>query len=117
MLTGDTPGAVLMYGKVAELRTSLTYINDRIQGIGIDPHEDLCINFRRFKPQILINIGPLKGWWRAQGWRDAGKPYKWKNFGDRLHSGCKFANLVNGLHFMEKPPKDWDDVFGYTGVH
>jgi hypothetical protein len=113
-LTGDLPGAVLMYGKPTELKTSLTDIIERqFEIIENDLNDRLCVNFSRFKPEILINIGPIKGWWGATDYEDAGKPHKWRNFGDRTWQFFGFQPLIErGLALMETPPKDWVKVFG-----
>jgi hypothetical protein len=116
-LTGDLPGAVLMYGKPIELKTSLTDIKERqFEIIENEMQDRLCVNFFRFKPEILINIGPLRGWWGVGDTEDAGKPYKWRNFGDRTWQWFGFEPLIKkGLVLMDKPPKDWVDVLG-TGI-
>jgi hypothetical protein len=113
-LTGNHAGGVIMYGTVNELKNSLTDIYDRqVQAVENDGDDMLCINFHRFKPQILINIGPLRGWWGVGDTEDAGKPYKRRNFGDRTWNCMGFKSLIaRGLDLMEKPPKDWIEVLG-----
>ena len=106
-----------MYGTVNELKNSLTDIYERqVQAIQNDPGDWVCINFARFKPSILINIGPKRGWWGVADVLDAGQPHKWKNFGDRTFNNFGFKSLLKMvLKYMEKTPKDWDDFLG-TGI-